>query len=152
MQYEKKRNQLLVKKTRKYLKKNRFLLLSKFKERIWLQKTNRDLYFTGCGFIQTVGNLHFTGCSFAQTVGNLHFTGCSFIQTDRNLRFSTENYKKLTEISVSPQRITKNRLRRAFLSLGIPIHQGKDQIFYFFEDFYWKIHKFLTFYIFIYIM
>lgn len=101
MQYEKKRNQLLVKKTRKYLKKNRFLLLNKFKKRIWLQKTDRDLYSTGC--------------SFAQTVGNLHSTGCGFIQTDRNLRFSTENCKKPSEIFISSQRITKNCRKFPFL-------------------------------------
>ena len=149
MQYEKKRNQLLVKKTRKYLKKNRFLLLNKFKKRIWLQKTDRDLYSTGCSFAQTVGNLHSTGCSFAQTVGNLHFTGCSFIQTDRNLHFSTENYKKPSEISISPRRITKNHLRRPFLTLEIPIHQRKDQIFHFFlKIFIEKNKKRLIFYLF----
>ena len=36
-------------------------------------------------------------------------------KTDRNLCFSTENYKKLTEISVSPQRITKNWRKSLFL-------------------------------------
>ena len=117
MQYEKKRNPSFVKKTRKYLKKNRFLLLNKFKKRIWLQKTDRDFYSTGCSFIQTVGNL----------------------------RFSTENYKKPTEISISPRKIAKNCLRRAFLFLGIPIHQRKDQIFYFFEDFYCKKQETLDF-------
>lgn len=97
--------------------KNRFLLLNKFKKRIWLQKTDRDFYSIGCGFIQTVGNLH----------------------------FSTENYKKPSEISIFLQRIAKNCLRRAFLFLGIPIHQRKDQIFYFFEDFYWKKQETLDF-------
>ena len=117
MQYEKKRNQLLVKKTRKYLKKNRFLLLNKFKKRIWLQKTDRDFYSTGC--------------SFAQTVGNLHFTGCGFIQTDRNLRFFTENYKKLTEISVFPRRITKNWQKSPFFHGEL---QKTDRNLHFFTE------------------
>ena len=84
---KKKEINFLLKELGNTSKKNRFLLLNKFKKRIWLQKTDRDLYSTGCSFAQTVGNLH----------------------------FSTENYKKLTEISVFPQRITKNRQKSPFL-------------------------------------
>ena len=36
-------------------------------------------------------------------------------KTVGNLHFSTENYKKLTEISISSQRITKNRQKSPFL-------------------------------------
>ena len=147
----KKRNPFFVKKTRKYLKKNRFLLLNKFKKRIWLQKTDRDLYFTGCGFIQTVGNLHFSTENYkkpseisisprriTKNWQKSPFLHRELQKTDRNLHFSTENCKKLTEISVFPQRIAKNRLRRAFLSLGIFINKRMNLIFYFFWRFLLK--------------
>ena len=141
------------------------MLLNKFKKRIWLQKTDRDLYSTGCSFAQTVGNLHSTGCGFIQTDRNLRFftenykklTEISVFpqritknrqkspflhrelqKTDRNLHFFTENYKKPSEISVSSQRITKNRLRRVFLSLGIFINKRMNLIFHFFWRFLLK--------------
>ena len=83
---KKKEINFLLKKTRKYLKKNRFLLLNKFKKKDLITKNCRKSPF-------------------------LHR---ELQKTDRNLHFFTENYKKLSEISISPQRITKNRRKSPF--------------------------------------